>query len=329
MARRSVPRTRNRWRDATVKADLYSLALGGGRGGSRSGVRAASMPLICSMQRACPSVCTDSLSIVRSRCQTGGRLICQDYSRNWPAGQENNRMERCLDLMCPGRRRRAEQLQGGGRACAERAAFFVPRAAILALESGEDDGEEEPSLGPRLDGFEDYDEHRFIEECTRLGEKSGSGLRCWPGGLAGAGCLAVGLPVWGAVVSLPLFYLASRLWDTAMRIVALVREQRDIRCGPQLRTVDLAPQQIQGVNWWSLRQRRDSIARSRWTRTAIRPRAEGAAVAGAHKGHDLADPSDSQAPRRAGVATAARDSRGGVLPTDQELRRGPSSLRRS
>ena len=30
---------------------------------------------------------------------------------------------------------------------------FCPRAAILALESGEDEGDEEPWLGPRLDLF--------------------------------------------------------------------------------------------------------------------------------------------------------------------------------
>ena len=41
---------------------------------------------------------------------------------------------------------------------------FCPRAAVLAMESGDDNGEEERLLGPRLDGFEDYDEQRFAEE---------------------------------------------------------------------------------------------------------------------------------------------------------------------
>ena len=79
------------------------------------------------------------------------------------------------------------------------------------LETGEDDGEDERPLGPRLDEFLDYDEHRFAEELRTAYGK----LRLWLTLLAPAALLV--LVVWrlhsswaGLVVSLPLFYLAGR-----------------------------------------------------------------------------------------------------------------------
>ena len=40
---------------------------------------------------------------------------------------------------------------------------FCPRAALIASESGNDAGDEEPNLGPRLDLLIDYNEHKFTE----------------------------------------------------------------------------------------------------------------------------------------------------------------------
>lgn len=107
---------------------------------------------------------------------------------------------------------------------------FCPRAAILALESGEDTGDEEPSLGPRLDEFADYDEHRFVEELHAAWGK----VRLWLT-LAAPAALLVFLvwrfvsPLAAAVASLPLFYVAAQLWDAFMRIFDLVRERADFK----------------------------------------------------------------------------------------------------
>ena len=132
--------------------------------------------------------------------------------------------------------------------------FFCPRAAVLALESGADDGEEEPPLGPRLDGFADYSEHRFVEEV----QTAWAELRLCFTLLAPATLLV--LVVWRlcsvlpvVLTTLPLFYLAARLWDGTMRILELVHEQSIFKAAAPA-TVDLAPQQIHTVNWWSLRK---------------------------------------------------------------------------
>ena len=83
---------------------------------------------------------------------------------------------------------------------------FCPRAAMLAHESGEDSGDEEPLLGPRLDGLADYDEHRFVEELR----KAWSDLFSADPGRPGIGAILVVWrlvsPLWAFAVSLPLFY---------------------------------------------------------------------------------------------------------------------------
>lgn len=132
---------------------------------------------------------------------------------------------------------------------------FCPRAGLLSCASASSDsGEEEPPLGPRLDGFHDYDELRFAEEL----EGAWGELRLWLTGLAPA--LLLTLVVWrmvsplaGLTVSLPVFYLAARIWDTGLVIVALVRERAVLRAAPTT-PVNLAPQQMTEVNWWSLRK---------------------------------------------------------------------------
>ena len=131
---------------------------------------------------------------------------------------------------------------------------FCPQAAVLALESGPDDGSEEPRLGPRLADFADYDEHRFVEELQAAWRE----VRIWITLLAPAALLVLVVwrltsPVWGIVVSLPVFYLAARLRDTGLLIATLVRERAEYNAAPPT-NIDLAPQEVQTVNWWSLRK---------------------------------------------------------------------------
>ena len=131
---------------------------------------------------------------------------------------------------------------------------FCPRAAILALESGEDEGDEEPMLGPRLDVFVDYNEHRFVEEL----HAAWSEVRFWLTLMAPAALLVLivwrlASPVWGAAVALPLFYMVAQLWELAMRIVALVREQANFRAAAAS-PIDLSPQEVYKINWWTLRK---------------------------------------------------------------------------
>jgi hypothetical protein len=131
---------------------------------------------------------------------------------------------------------------------------FCPRAAVLALESGEDEGDEEPMLGPRLDLFVDYNEHRFAEGLhTAWGE-----LRLWFALLAPAILLVLivwylASPVWGAAVALPAIWIASKIWELTMRIAALVREQGSLRAAA-VAPIDLAPEETYKINWWTLRK---------------------------------------------------------------------------
>lgn len=131
---------------------------------------------------------------------------------------------------------------------------FCPRAAILALESGDDCGEEDRPLGPRLDGFEDYDEHRFAEELHNRWRQ----LCLWLTLLAPAILLVLAVwwltsLIWGALVSLPLFVFLAKIWDSLTAIVALVREQALFRAASPAE-IDLTSNQVREVNWWALRK---------------------------------------------------------------------------
>lgn len=131
---------------------------------------------------------------------------------------------------------------------------FCPRAAVLAMESGDDNGEEERLLGPRLDGFEDYDEQRFAEEL----HISWKQFCFWFTLLAPTALLILvvwrfSTPVWGALVSLPCLYVIHRLWQVGVRIVALGRD-RAAFVAADSSEVDLTSDQIRDVNWWSLRK---------------------------------------------------------------------------
>ena len=179
---------------------------------------------------------------------------------------------------------------------------FCPRAAILALESGEDEGDEEAMLGPRLDLFVDYDEHRFVEEL----HSAWSEVRFWLTLMAPAALLMVivwrlASPVWGAAVSLPVFYMVVKLWGLAMWIIELVREQATLRAAGAA-PIDLSPQEICRINWWSLRKAGFDCAKAAGCLPGSCRAAEGKAVAGAHQGHGHTDSSHSQTSRGSGVA---------------------------
>lgn len=131
---------------------------------------------------------------------------------------------------------------------------FCPRAALLAYESGPDSGDEEPCLGPRLDLFAEYDEHRFAEALhIAWGE-----LRLWLTLLAPA-ILVVLLawyflsPVAALVASLPIFVLLVKCLEALGRIIALVRARAIFRAAAPVE-IDLAPTEVRRVNWWSLRK---------------------------------------------------------------------------
>jgi hypothetical protein len=131
---------------------------------------------------------------------------------------------------------------------------FCPRAAILAMELGQDNGEDGSVLGPRLDGVFDYDELRFAEEIHR----TWSNVRYWGMLLVPAVALVLLLwrlwsPMAALIGTLPIFVCLARLWDTATALIDLIREQAVFLAAPPL-TIDPATIQIQKVNWWSLRK---------------------------------------------------------------------------
>ena len=95
---------------------------------------------------------------------------------------------------------------------------FCPRAAVLASESGEDWGDEEKELGPRLDMFVDYDDQRFDEALRAVWGK----FRFWLTVAAPAGLLVLAVwrlksPLNGLIVSLPLCYCGVKAWEIRFR----------------------------------------------------------------------------------------------------------------
>ena len=129
---------------------------------------------------------------------------------------------------------------------------FCPRAALLAYESEADSGEDELFLGPRLGGFEDYNEHLFAEAL----HQSWGDLRLWLTLMAPSSLvvlIAWQLHSWfaGLLVSLPFLYLAARSWETSLRIVSLIRERAIFHAAVPVE-IDMAPTDVVEVNWWSL-----------------------------------------------------------------------------
>lgn len=131
---------------------------------------------------------------------------------------------------------------------------FCPRAALIAYESGSDAGDEEPNLGPLLNLFIDYNEHKFIEAI----HQAWGNMRLWLT-LMAPSVFFVMLAVYlqsllaGLVLSLPVFILLAKCWDTLTHIIALVREQARYKAAPEV-VIDPEPTEIKRLSWWSLRK---------------------------------------------------------------------------
>ncbi len=131
---------------------------------------------------------------------------------------------------------------------------FCPRAAIIAQESGPDEGNEEPNLGPRLDLLGDYDELRFTEAV----HQGWGDMRLWLTLLAPAVMvvlLAGSLhSIFAAVfVSLPVLILLVKCWESLSQIIRLVRERARLRAAAVVE-IDLTSTEIRRMDWWSLRK---------------------------------------------------------------------------
>lgn len=135
---------------------------------------------------------------------------------------------------------------------------FCPRATILALEMGPDNGEEgqeqEQQRGPRLAGLFDYDAHRFAEAI----QGAWNDVRLWATLSASAAILTLGVwrlwsPMAGLIGTLPFFLCLARLWELSSELIDLIRERAVFLAAPPL-NIDLASTEIQKVNWWSLRK---------------------------------------------------------------------------
>lgn len=131
---------------------------------------------------------------------------------------------------------------------------FCPRAGVIASESGPDLGDEEPTLGPRLDPFVDYDEHRFIEE-LRLAYAQ---LFRWLTWLAPATSMVIVAcllhqPFWGVLLSFPAVVLMAQCFDIIRNIIALIRERSRYRSAPAVE-IEWPPTQVTFLSWWSLRK---------------------------------------------------------------------------
>ena len=141
---------------------------------------------------------------------------------------------------------------------------YCPRAGVLSSESQhEDDGEEDVALGPKLDGFFDYDERIFVERLSAEWSRS----RLWLTLLAPSLLLIyvvwrLASPFAAVVAALPSLYFAARLWEVLNAIMSLVRERAVFNAAPA-GAVDMNPNQICEINWWTLRKAGFDCVRSR------------------------------------------------------------------
>ena len=132
---------------------------------------------------------------------------------------------------------------------------FCPRAGVLSSESQrDDDGEEDVALGPKLSGFFDYDERIFAE---RSAAEWGRGKN-WFTLLAP--CMLLIFVVWrlaspfaAVVVSLPSLYVLAGLWDVGSALAILRRERAVFNAAPTA-AINMNPNQICEINWWTLRK---------------------------------------------------------------------------
>lgn len=133
---------------------------------------------------------------------------------------------------------------------------FCGRAGGLALESeGEDQGEEGPRFGPRLDQFcYDYDEARFEEAVQRdWGE-----VRRWLTWLGPA--ILVPFAAWrlhsgmaALLISLPAFWIVAKILEACQTLLTHLRARSTYRAATTV-TIDMAPRSLIQVDWWALRK---------------------------------------------------------------------------
>lgn len=132
--------------------------------------------------------------------------------------------------------------------------LFCPRAAVLALESGEADSHPEPDLGPRLGEWADYGEQRFAEELQATSNILWQLMAMLAPALLLTFCLGVLFSLFvGVVAALPACYLIGRCWDTASHLRKLLSEKRMFDRAPE-QEINLAPETMIEVNWWTLRK---------------------------------------------------------------------------
>jgi hypothetical protein len=132
---------------------------------------------------------------------------------------------------------------------------FCPRAGVLSSESQpDDDGEEGLAIGPKLDGYFDYDGRKFVERLSDEWSRS----RLWLILLAPSLLLIyvvwrLATPFATVVAALPSLYFAARLWDSLSDIMSLVRQRAVFIAAPPA-AIDMNPNQICEINWWTLRK---------------------------------------------------------------------------
>ena len=131
---------------------------------------------------------------------------------------------------------------------------FCTRAGVIASESGDDTGDEERDLGPRLDPYIDYNEHKFVEELRQ----SWGEIRLWLMLLAPVTffifiAIFFDAPIVAFGLSLPALILLVKTGESLMTIVALIRERTKYRSAPTIE-LDLAPTKVIHMDWWSLRK---------------------------------------------------------------------------
>lgn len=140
---------------------------------------------------------------------------------------------------------------------------FCNRAGLLAQLTDQDRGEEEqPTLGPKLDWYGDYDEKTFAET---IGVAWGE-LRYWGTLLAVA---LTALPIawllvgswWGRgpafiavwIGCVPVLYCTIHTLQTISWLMHLIRARLTLTRSQQL-TIDFDSELVREVNWWSLRK---------------------------------------------------------------------------
>lgn len=129
---------------------------------------------------------------------------------------------------------------------------FCPRAAVLAMEAPNED--EEPGLGPQLQGVMDYQEHHFVEAIRKMSQQLGT-----------LAILVTGVLIWiflfwrwfspaaSMVWAIPLAFLLLKVAEVGKQLTLLVAAHGRQKAAPEL-LIDLSSNNPQHVSWWSLRK---------------------------------------------------------------------------